>query len=89
MRYDAKVDENQPAIIEAARCWGASVLLLHRIGGGVPDLLLFYHGVYLLVEVKSPDGELNERQREWIDAWKGPVHVVRSISQLEKLLLSV
>ena len=89
MRYDARTDADQDDIVQAARCWGASVCLLHRVGGGVPDILIGYKGVNLLVEVKTLSGELNERQREWHEDWRGQVCVVRSVSQLEKLLLSL
>jgi hypothetical protein len=89
MRYDSRVDENQSGLIQAARDMGASVLLLHRVGMGCPDLLLFYHGQYMLVEVKSPGGVLNERQRDWIAHWPGPVKVVHSSHEMISLLLSM
>ena len=94
MRWDAKTDLDQSELAQAARAWGASVQLLHRVGQGCPDLLIGYTSkngkrVNLLVEVKTMDGDLNERQREWHEGWRGQVAVVRSISQLEKLLLSV
>ena len=89
MRYDARTDETQPGIVQAARDLGAAVLLLHRVGQGCPDLLLFYKSTYLLVEIKTPGGTLNERQRDWLAHWPGPVKVVHSSHEMISLLLSM
>lgn len=82
MRRAAKVDANQAAIVAALRGVGCSVQPLHAVGGGVPDLLVGKGGTNYLVEVK--DGsllplsrQLTDRQREWHDAWRGNVAVVK------------
>lgn len=73
-----RTDANQAEIMWALRRCGAHVIDLHIIGGGVPDLLVWYDGRYTLVEIKSPEGRLNTREREWLAAWPGEVAVVRS-----------
>lgn len=40
MRTAARVDENQPAIVQALERIGARVLHLHTLGKGAPDLLV-------------------------------------------------
>ena len=41
----AKVDQNQSEIVSALRDFGATVTSLHRVGEGVPDLLVSFLGV--------------------------------------------
>lgn len=52
-RYARNVDANQTAVVEAFRAAGASVLHLHTVGGGCPDLLVGLAGVDIQVEVKD------------------------------------
>jgi hypothetical protein len=90
MRYDARVDENQPAIIEAARNFGASVTLLYRLGHNVPDILVGYNGVDQQIEIKSAVGGLTDGQCVYFKEWQGrPVRVVRSVHEMITLLLTM
>lgn len=89
-KYARKVDGNQKAIVNALQARGASVEPLSRMGGGVPDLLIGYMGINILLEVKDPTAplpsnvsaldplKLNPAQREWHQEWQGQVHVVFS-----------
>jgi len=47
-------DTNHATIVRAFESRGATVVELHTIGGGVPDLLVGYQGSTRLVEVKRP-----------------------------------
>ena len=81
MRRAARVDANQDAIVSALRAAGASVQPLSAVGQGVPDLLIGFRGVNLLMEVKDgakpPSARrLTEDQIQWHGAWNGPVCVV-------------
>ena len=78
MRWAAKVDANQHAIVKALRWRGATVHLLHREGRGCPDLLVGFLGHNLLLEVKTKDGELTPREAKWHDEWRGQVDIVRT-----------
>jgi hypothetical protein len=76
MRRAAKVDSNQPAIVDALRACGATVQPLHTVGAGVPDLLVGYRGKTALVEVKDgarPPSErrLTDDQLTWHGNWRG------------------
>lgn len=80
------MDANQSRIVAALRAVGATVQPLHMVGAGVPDLLVGYHGVNYLLEVK--DGEqppsarkLTAEQVEWHAAWRGNVAVVCNIEE--------
>ena len=81
-----RVDANQARIVRALRQAGASVLHLHTIGGGAPDILVGYRGDNFLLEIKSGDGKLNDRQALWHTLWRGQVAVVRSVDEAFKVI---
>ena len=86
MRRAAKVDANQPEIVQAYRDAGATVEHLHAAGGGCPDLLVGYRGVNFLVEVKDGSKppskqQLTPDQVKWHFHWRGDKHIVNSIAQ--------
>lgn len=88
MRRRAKVDINQPAIVESFRVRGAQVLHLHQVGDGCPDLLVGYRGALGLVEVKRPGEGLNPDQQQFFSQWGTayPVYVVRSDEDVSDVL---
>ena len=94
MRLRARVDANQAALVQAARGMGASVQVLSQVGRGVPDLLVGFRGLNVLVEVKDgaapPSArKLTQDESDWHDAWDGQVAVVASVSGMVDLLLAV
>ena len=67
----------------ALRQVGASVQLIHTLGGGVPDLLVGFRCQNYLLEVKdgakSPGArKLTPAEVEWLSTWRGHVAVVCS-----------
>jgi hypothetical protein len=80
----ARRDKNEPEIIKALREAGASVYQLDDTG--LPDLLVGIMGVTILIEVKSDGGKLTPPQQHFFDNWKGQAYVVRTISDVERLL---
>ena len=81
MRWDAKADQTQQEIMRAVREFGGEVQSLHRVGQGVPDLLVAYQGQWFLVECKSYDSvELTPKEAEWHERFSrhAPVLVWRS-----------
>ena len=79
-------DANQSAIVEAYELLGCTVVDLHAIGYGTPDLLVGYgHCVEQLVEVKVKSGRLMSSQKQFFEAWRGrkPV-VVRTIDDVHQ-----
>ena len=67
----AKVDANQPDIVEALRAAGCHVTSLARIGNGCPDILVGLGNKTALMEIKMPGGRLTPDQLKWHAAWKG------------------
>ena len=86
MRWAARVDANQHAIVKALRWRGATVHLLHRERRGCPDLLVGFLGHNLLIEVKTKDGELTPTEAEWHESWRGHVDIVRTVDQALDIL---
>lgn len=89
MRRAARVDANQPAVVEALRKAGAEVTHMHQLGGGVPDLLVSFRQRWFLMEVKSGEGVLSEDQRTWIGKQRAPVYVVKGPEQAVRFLNDV
>lgn len=84
MKYGAKIDANQPEIVNALRAAGCTVQHLHAVGKGCPDLLCAVDGQTFLIEVKDgskvPSKQaLTPDQITWHKAWKAQVHVVNSV----------
>jgi len=84
MRLSAKVDRNQSEIVKALRKAGATVLPMHTLGRGAPDLAVGYQGRTLLLEIK--DGSLPPSARRltadealFHEEWRGQVAIVESI----------
>lgn len=76
-----RVDGNQSAIVSALRAVGAAVQDLHEVGKGFPDVLCCWRGKLILMEIKAPGGELNEREQRWHMAWPVPVAIVHSVDE--------
>jgi hypothetical protein len=82
-RRAARVDDNQGDIVKALRDMGCSVLPLHTVGAGCPDLLIGYDTINLLLEVKDgskvPSAQsLTPAQERFFDEWLGQAEVVNS-----------
>ena len=86
MRYAARIDENQPAIVKALYQAGCDVQTLAAVGKGCPDLLISVGGKNYLLEVKNPekpkaDQRLTPAQVIWHEKWRGQVAIVRTIDE--------
>ena len=71
-----RIDDNQQAIVNILRTTGATVVSLSGVGKGVPDLLVGFRGVTLLMEIKDgkkppSDRKLTTDQQKWHAEWKG------------------
>lgn len=82
----ARIDKNQNEIVDKLRGAGFSVMCLHTVGNGCPDLVIGRAGVTYLVEVKSKGGKLTEKQRIFFREWRGNALVARTFEQvIEKI----
>jgi hypothetical protein len=84
MRRAARVDSNHAKIVKVLRYAGCKVRSLASVGQGMPDLLVGYHGVLHLLEVKDGNKPPSKRrltkdEQEFIEEWADyPVHVVNN-----------
>lgn len=78
-----RTDDNQTAIVEAARAIGASVVVTSDLGDGFPDLVVGFRGETEMAEVKSATGKLSPRQRRFQREWNGrPIRIWRSCDDM-------
>lgn len=71
-----RVDDNQQLIVQALRRAGASILHLHTIGRGCPDVLAGFRGNNVLLEIKNgmqPPSrrKLTTQEAAWHQTWRG------------------
>lgn len=82
MRRAAKIDANQPEIVEALRAAGFWVQSLAAVGHGFPDLIATKKsGAIMLLEVKMPGERLTHDEFDWHGRFPGPVFVVHSAEE--------
>lgn len=94
MRRAARVDVNQPSIVDDLRAAGVSVQPLHGVGMGCPDLLCGWRGANFVFEVKDPDKppsgrKLTEWQEVWHVNWSGQVDVIHSAEDALQIMGAV
>ncbi len=94
MRKRARTDRIQQDVIRAVRDFGASVWPTHQLGDGFPDLVVGYHGLNLLWELKNGEAPPSEQKLTSDEivfqaSWRGDYTVIRSveeaISELQKV----
>ena len=91
MRHAARIDSNQEQIVAALRAMGATVRIVTQ-GNGLPDLLVGFRGLTILMEVK--DGQkvpsarkLTPAEQKFFDEWRGGiVAIVNSVDEAIDLL---
>jgi len=57
MRKIARVDETQKEIVQSLRRVGAFVEDIHTLGKGAPDILTFFRGAWIPIEIKKSNKE--------------------------------
>lgn len=91
MRRAAKTDRNHQEIVAAFRKLGCSVLPLHTVGAGCPDICVGLNFKSALVEIKDgtkpPSARaLTKDEQKFHDEWKGSLFVVESVSDVINLV---
>lgn len=91
MRLRARVDENQKQIVKALRKVGYSVLHLHKLGKGAPDILV---GAMtrtgkrnFLFEIKNGEKYKSQQaltpdEKEFHETWNGQVATVTTAEEI-------
>ncbi|WP_176408607.1 hypothetical protein [Haematobacter massiliensis] len=91
MRRAARIDDNQPAIVDAFRRLGCTVDHTHMLGRGFPDIAVGVAGRNYYVEIKDgnkpPSKQaLTDAERAWHTEWRGQVCIVRSVDEVPALV---
>ncbi len=90
MRLAARIDANQPEIVQAMRDMGAEVTHMHQLGKGVADLLVSWRMQWFVFEVKAgPREQLTPDQIEWIGKQRAAVVVLTSPAEAIRFLGSI
>ncbi|SOD42395.1 hypothetical protein [Nitrosovibrio sp. Nv4] len=89
-RRAAKVDANQPEIVEAFRKMGCSVLIISQLKGCL-DLVVAKNRKTVIVEVKDGSKPPSARQltpleRVFLDAWRGEAVIVESLDDVLRVV---
>jgi hypothetical protein len=76
-------DANHAEVVDALRKIGASVLDIHDLGHGAPDLIVGFRAQNLLLEIKDgrkppSQKKLTDDEQKFFDAWRGPIYIVYS-----------
>jgi Holliday junction resolvase len=84
MRRAARIDANQPEIVEALRKAGCSVQILSAVGHGCPDIAVGRGAFNYLLEIKDgskpPSARLlTNDELAWHVQWKGSASVVYDV----------
>lgn len=86
MRQRARVDGNHAEIVQALRAAGCTVLSLHQVGAGCPDVLAGIDGRNLLLEIKDGSKPPSRRaltadETAFHAAWRGQIAVVSNVAE--------
>ena len=84
--WNAKVDANQGEIVQALRDAYCSVLPLHRLGQGSPDLAVGYQGRTYFLEVKNYPYKLTPAEVEFMNTWRGHYVIVGTVDEALKAI---
>lgn len=82
MKRAARTDGNHKEIVDVLRAHGASVLHLHMVGKGCPDIVVGFRGHTYLVEIKNGSvlgWKLTDDQKKFHVEWKAPVVILDSV----------
>lgn len=81
-----RVDSNQKQIVQALRKAGVSVLHLHAVGHGCPDILVGARNNNYLFEIKQEGGKLTPDEERFYVSWLGQVHVIHCAEDALKII---
>jgi len=82
-----RVDDNQKEIVKQIRRLGITVVHLHTIGKGCPDLLLGFQKRNYLIELKdykktNSQKKLTEDEVEFFNTWRGQVNICETLDDI-------
>lgn len=84
--FGGRKDANHDEIVDALLAAGCAIIDTHKMGGGFPDLLVWYNGVIVLMEIKNLKTAygrkgLSPRQSIFKQSWPGKIHIVNNVAE--------
>lgn len=81
-----RVDDNQLQIIHDLLIAGVSILDMHELGHGAPDICCGVRGKNYLFEIKNPEKDSTHRaltldEKLWHETWRGHVKVIETAEE--------
>lgn len=81
--HAGRTDANHTEVIDALRAASMKAYSLATVGGGVPDVVVGFRGLTMLLEIKdgakTPSArKLTADEQNWHDTWPGHVAIVES-----------
>lgn len=90
MRLKARVDKNQPEMVEYLRKIGCNVIILSQLGNGVGDLLVSFCSITVMVEIKKDkNGKLTPDEEKFCEDFQGFYIVAYEAKQILAFMLSI
>jgi len=82
-----RVDDNQKELVKQIRRLGITVVHLHTIGKGCPDLLLGFRNKNFLIELKdskktTSKKKLTDDEVEFFKTWRGQVSKCETLEEI-------
>ncbi len=77
----SRVDNCQAEIVAALRAAGCSVVDLHNVRHGCPDIAVGRTGITFFLECKSDHGALTPDEQRFVELWRGHYAIVRSVEE--------
>ena len=81
-----RVDSNQSEIVAMLRAAGATVVDLHEVGKGCPDILCGFFGRNYLIEIKAPGGRYTDAEVKFAENWRGQVDEARTPTEALQII---
>lgn len=91
MRRAARIDTNQPEIVQALRDVGASVAITSMVGAGFPDIVVGYRDHNYLIEIKDGSKppsrrKLTKDEQAFFDTWRGTVYIAKDVDEALEII---
>jgi hypothetical protein len=80
-----RVDKNQAELVDYLRSNGLSVIHLHGVGKGVPDVAVGIGGLTMLAEIKTEKGKDTKAQTEMMKWWTGGKYYLRNKADCDQM----
>ena len=80
-----RVDTNQKELVGYLRTIGISVIHLHGVGAGCPDIACGFGGLCFLAEIKTEKGKDTQAQKDLMREWTGGKYYLRNTADCDQL----